>query len=59
MLSEFTMNLQGARRNCAIFITATAWTTGLGVWSDGRRAICSLRGARVPSHFAVSMLDAF
>ena len=42
---------QGARRNCAISIAATAWTTGLGVWSDGRRAICSLRGERVPSHF--------
>ena len=28
---------------------ATAWTTGLGVWSDGRHAICPSRGTSVPS----------
>ena len=35
MLSEFTKNFMGARRNRAISFAASAWTTGLGVWSDG------------------------
>ena len=56
---EFTMNFSGARRNRAISFAATAWTTGLGVSSDGRHAICPLRGTLVPSHLAVTMLDAF
>ena len=59
VLSEFTKNILGARRNRAISFAATAWTTGLGAWSDGRHTICPLRGTLVPSHLAVTMLDAF
>ena len=59
VLSEFTENFLGARRNRAISFAATAWTTFLGVWSDGRHAICPLRSTLVPVHFAVTMLDAF
>ena len=35
--------------NRAISSVATAWTTGLGVWSDGGHAVCLLRGTSVHS----------
>ena len=41
--------------NRAISVAVTAWTSGLGVWSDGRHAICPLRVTSVPSHLAVTM----
>ena len=39
----------GARRKSCDLFVAAAWTTGVGVWSNGGQAVCLLRGTSVHS----------
>ena len=59
--SESSRSLSpGARRSCDFTLVAAVGTTGLSLWSDGRPAVCLLRGTfKCPRNSFLTMLDAF